>query len=90
MALVAHMSFLSFLLLWEKNVDIIDVDKVPCEEVAHLDAFVPGCLCGETGGTVEISNCWFNAGDIKDVVERLHCTWADEVENFNVGKYFSS
>ena len=39
-----------------KNVDILDVDKGPCEVVSLLDAFEAGCLCGQTGDAMEISN----------------------------------
>ena len=38
---------------------------------------------------MDISNCWFYAGKILDVIDRFHCTWVDVVENFNVGEHFS-
>ena len=87
--LVAHISFLSLLRLRKEFLDILDVAKGPCEVVALSGAFDPGCLCGEAGGAVEISNFWFDAGDLVDVVDRFHCTWADVVENFQVGEHFS-
>ena len=54
LVLFAHMSFLCFLQLGKYFVDILDVDKGPCEVVSLPDAFEQGCLCGETGGAVEI------------------------------------
>ena len=38
---------------------------------------------------MDISNCWFYAGKILDVIDRFHCTWVDVVENFIVGEHFS-
>ena len=69
MPLVLHMYYLSFLRLRKAFVDILDVDKGPCEVVSLLDASDPSCLCGEAGGAVEIFICWFNAGDFVDVVD---------------------
>ena len=54
MALVAHVSFLSFFRLGKEFVDILDSDKGPCEVVALSDALGTGCLCGEAGGAVKI------------------------------------
>ena len=52
-----------------KSVEILDVDKGLCEVVALSDAFEPGCFCGETGGAVEISNFWFDDGELVDIVD---------------------
>ena len=89
MVLVAHMYFLSFLRLGKKILDILDVDKGPCEVVVLSDDFETGYLCGETGGAVEISNFWFNTGDLVEIVDHFHCIWTDVVENFKVGENFS-
>ena len=68
----------------ENFVEILDVDKGTCDVFTLSDAFELSCLCGETGGSVEIWNFVINAGDIVDIVDRFHCNWADVVENFKV------
>ena len=80
---------MSFLQIRKEFVDIIDVDKGPCEVVALSGALETGCLCGESGDAMEISNFWFDAGDLVDVVDFFLCTWADVVEKINVGEHFS-
>ena len=64
LVLFAHMSVLCFLQLGKYFVDILDVDKGPCEVVSLSDAFEPCFRFGETGGALEISNCWFDAGEL--------------------------
>ena len=89
MALVSHVSFLSSLRLGKEFVEILDSDKGPCEVVALSDAFDPGCLCEENGGAVEILSCWFDTGELVDIVNRFHCNQVDVVENFKVGEHSS-
>ena len=38
---------------------------------------------------MEISNFWFDAGELVDIVGCLHCNWADVVETFKLGEHFS-
>ena len=38
---------------------------------------------------MEILSCWFDTGELVDVVNCFHCNQVDVVENFKVGEHFS-
>ena len=55
-----------------------------------MDALDPSELWGETGGTMEIADCWLNARDLVDIVDGLQGAWHWVLgKGFNVIQHFS-
>ena len=86
MALVAHVAFLGFFRIRKKLFDVIYVGKRPGEIVVIVDALEPGGLGCDSSGAMEVSDCFFKAGQVLDIIDCLGGVWAMRIggKQFNV------
>ena len=90
LALVAHVSLLSFLLLRNVFVEIVDCYEDPGQVVTVADALEPCGFGGKTSSSVEIPDCTFDSGKLIDLLDSHRRGWAGGVgvEAGEVGMHF--
>ena len=71
-----------------KIVDIIDGEEGACEVVSHADALDPSLFGGKTCGTMEISDCSFDGGELVDTIDDFHVAWDVFGKIFDVIEHF--